>query len=55
MIVFEGVVGVLLDDMARGGQQLIEHARVGRCPICSHLARSWAVLEGTGEEPAGGR
>jgi hypothetical protein len=28
--------------------------RVGRCPICSHLARSRAVLEGAGEEPAGG-
>ena len=55
MIGFEGIVGVLLHDMARGGQQLIEHSRVGRCPICGHLAGSWAVLEGVGEEPAGGR
>jgi hypothetical protein len=55
MIVFKGIVRVLLHDMARGGQQLIEHARVGRRPIGSHLARSWAVLEGAGEQPAGGR
>jgi hypothetical protein len=55
MIGFEGIVRVLLHDMARGGQQLIEHSRVGRCPICGHLARSCAVLEGAGEEPASGR
>ena len=48
MIGFNGIVRVLLHDMARGGQQLIEHSRVGRCPICRHLAGSWAVLEGTG-------
>jgi hypothetical protein len=55
MIGLDGIVCVLLHDMARGGQQLIEHSRVGRCPIGGHLARAWAVLEGAGEEPASGR
>jgi hypothetical protein len=55
MIGFDGIVGVLLHDMACGGHQLIEHSRAGRCPICGHLAGPWAVLEGAGEEPAGGR
>jgi hypothetical protein len=54
MIGFDGIVCVLLHDMARGGQQLIEYSLVGRCPICGHLARAYAVLEGAGEEPAGG-
>ena len=34
MIGFEGIVRVFLHDMARGGQQFIEHSRVGR----------WALL-----------
>src|SRR5437868_13698838 len=46
MIGFDGIVCVLLHDMARGGQQLLEHSLVGRCPICGHLARAYAVLEG---------
>lgn len=40
MIGFDGIVRVLLHDMARGGQLLIEHSRVCRCPICGHLARA---------------
>jgi hypothetical protein len=32
MIGFDGVVRVLLHDVARGGQQLIDHLRVGRRP-----------------------
>jgi hypothetical protein len=55
MIGFDGIVCVLLHDMARGGQQLLEHSLVGRCPICGHLARAYAVLEGADKEPAGGR
>jgi hypothetical protein len=31
VICLDRIIGVLLDDMARGGQQLVEHARVGRC------------------------
>jgi hypothetical protein len=55
MIGFDRVIGVLLHDVASAGQQLIEHTRVGRCPIDKHLAGPWAVTEGPGEEPAGGR
>ncbi len=55
MIGFNGVVGVLLDDVARGRQQqLIEHSWVGRCPVGGHLARAQAALEGAGEKPASG-
>jgi hypothetical protein len=55
MIGFDAVVGVLLEDMARGGQQLVEHSRVGGCPVGSDLTRVRAALQGVGEEPAGGR
>ena len=55
MIGFDGVVRVVLHDVARGGQQLIDHPRVGRRPISAHLGGAWAVLEGAGEEPASGR
>ena len=54
MVSFDGVIGVLLGDVARGGHQFIEHARVGRCPIRGHLARWQAMFEGLGEEPASG-
>jgi hypothetical protein len=54
MIGFDGIVRVLLHDMARGWQQLIEYPRVGMCPVGAHLGRVSAVLERTGEEPAGG-
>ena len=46
---------VLLNNVARGRQQLIEHSWVGRCPIGGHLGWSWVVIEGAGEKPAGGR
>jgi hypothetical protein len=55
MIGFDRIICVLLDDMARGGQQLVKHSRVGRRPVRGHLARAWAVLKRAGEEPAGGR
>ena len=34
---------------------LLDHPRVGRCPVRGHLARTWAVLEDPSDEPAGGR
>jgi hypothetical protein len=38
MIGLDQVIRVLLQDMARGWQQLIGHPRVGRCPVGAHLA-----------------
>lgn len=55
VIGFEGVVRVLLGDMAGGGQRLVEYPRAGRRPIGGHLGRARSVLERAGEEPAGGR
>src|SRR2546421_7734531 len=55
MIGLDRVIGVPLADMARRGQQLSDHSRVGRRLIGADLARAWAVLPGTGEEPASGR
>jgi hypothetical protein len=40
--------------MKVGGQQLIEHLEVGRCPIGGHLGRARAVLESLGKERASG-
>ena len=54
MVGFYGVVGVLLGDMARRGQQFIEHSWVGRRLIGADFGRTWGVLEGPGEEAAGG-
>jgi hypothetical protein len=55
VIGFDDVIRVLLGDVARGGYQLFEHSRVGRCPIGIHFGGARAVLQGAGEEPAGGR
>jgi hypothetical protein len=52
---FDGIVGVLLGDVAGGGQPLVKHAGVGRCPVGGDLTRVSAVLEGVGEEPPRGR
>ncbi len=41
--------------MTRSRQQLIDHSRIGRCPVRGHLGRAWAALKRAGEEPAGGR
>ena len=54
MIGLDRIIRILLHDMARRGQQLIEHPQVGRGPVGIHLARPWAVLKGSGEEPVGG-
>jgi hypothetical protein len=40
MIGFNGIVCVLLHDMARGGQQLIEHSGVGRGLVGDYLGRA---------------
>jgi hypothetical protein len=55
MIGFDGVVRVLLHDMARRGQQLIEHPRIHGSSVGAHPCWAWAMLEGAGEEPASGR
>jgi hypothetical protein len=46
MISFDRIIGILLGDVAGGGQQFVEHAGVARCPVGGHLARVGAVLEG---------
>ena len=55
MISFDGIVRIVLHDVARGRQQLIEDPRVGRRAISAHLEWVWAVGEGTGKEWASGR
>ena len=56
MIRLDRIVGILLHDVARGGgHQFLDCARVGQRPVGAHLSRAGAVLEGAGEEPAGGR
>jgi hypothetical protein len=51
MIGFDGVIPVLFHDVARDGDQLFDHSRVGRCPVGTHLGRVYAVFEGLGEKP----
>jgi hypothetical protein len=53
MIGLDGVIGVLLYDVACARQQLVEHPRIG-CSVGGHFAGVATVLEGTGEEPADG-
>jgi hypothetical protein len=55
VISFDRVVGILLGDVTRGGQQFIEHSRIPRSPVGGHFGRAWAVVERMGEEPAGDR
>ena len=55
MISFDGIVRILLHDVARGRQQFIKDPRVGRRPISAHLDWVWAVGEGTGKGSASGR
>jgi hypothetical protein len=55
VIGFDGVVGVLLHDVARRRQQLIEYPWVGGRPISGHLGWAWAVLKSADEESASGR
>ena len=40
LVGFDGVIGVLLSDVAYGGQQFVEHAGVGRCPVGGDVARA---------------
>jgi hypothetical protein len=55
VIGFDGVVGVLLHDVADRRQQLIEYPWVGGRPISGHLGWAWAVFKSAGEESASGR
>jgi hypothetical protein len=55
MIGFYRVVRVLLHNMARRGQQLIEHPRIRGSSVGAHLCWAWAMLKGAGEELASGR
>jgi hypothetical protein len=55
VIYFDRVVLVLLGDVTGGGQQLVEHARVGGRPVGGHFGRRRAVLQRRGDEPAGRR
>ena len=48
------IVDILLDKVAGGGQQLIDHSGVGRCAVGTHLGRLGTVLQRAGEKPAGG-
>ncbi len=51
MIGFDGVVHVLLHDVAGGGDELFDRSWVGRCPVGTHFGRVYAVFEGLGEKP----
>jgi len=39
MIGLDGVIGILLHDMARARQHLINYADIGRCPVRVYLSR----------------
>ena len=54
MIGLDGVIGVLLHDVARARQRLVQDADVGRCPAGGYLGWICSVFENMGEEPAGG-
>ena len=53
VIGLDRITSVLLNDVTRGRQQLIEYPRVGGRPVGAHLSRARTVLEGTGEELGG--
>ena len=50
VVSLDTVVRVLLNDVARGREQVVEHARVDRRPVGGDLDRRQAVREGAGEE-----
>jgi hypothetical protein len=41
MIGLDGVIGVLLHDVACAQQQLVEHPRVGGCSVGGYFAGVW--------------
>ena len=55
VICLNRIIPVLLDDVALGGQHVVEHARVSRGSVGAHLDRARAVCQGAGEEPASSR
>jgi hypothetical protein len=54
VISFHGVVGVLLQDVPAARNQVIEHARVDRCPVGGDLRRRWSAGQRPGEERRAG-
>lgn len=54
VIGLDRIISVLLNNVTRGRQQLIECPRVGGRLVGAHLSRVRIVLEGAGEELAGG-
>jgi len=54
VVTLDWVVGVLLDGVHRGRDQLVEDPRVGRCPVAGDLNRDRWGSEGLGEDPARG-
>lgn len=55
VICLNRVIRVPLDNVARSGQHLVEHARASRGTVGAHLARAGTVRQSAGEEPASGR
>jgi hypothetical protein len=55
VIGLDRIISVLLNNVTRGRQQLIECPRVGGRPVGAHLSGARTVLKGAGEELAGGR
>jgi len=55
MISFRDVVGVLLQNVPRARKQVIEHARVDRCPVGGDLHGRVPAGQRAGEERSSGR
>jgi hypothetical protein len=55
MVGFDRIVGVLLDDVECRRNMLVEHPRVGGCPLGRDLRRSHAYGERPSEEGPGSR
>jgi len=55
MVGFDGIVGILLDDMQRRRGVLVDHAGIGGRPVSGDLDRPHADGERTSEEGPGSR
>ena len=53
VICFHSVIRILLEDVSRGRDELLDHAWVDRCPVGSDLSRRRSRRERTGEECPG--
>jgi hypothetical protein len=49
------IIEILLDEVAGGGQELIDGSGVGRCAVGIHFRRVPTVLQRASEKSAGGR